>query len=350
MDAAEVKGQRLDAWGKEVIVKYSSGLASAGTFYTDANGREMVKRQYNERGPSYPTLQVNEPVAGNYYPVNMMIALQDKKQNAELAVVTDVTQGGASLADGELELMVHRRLQQDDSRGVQEPLNETMCGCNDINAAPGQMGAHGQEGDGGCVCAGLTVRGRHWLVFDTIENVHEERRQLTERLSFPATLAFAKGSAKISTPSWSSIQSALPKNVRLMTITNNYADFNQGLYLVRFAHLYSIGEHPTLSQPATISLTDIFGKARLKIKSAKAMALTGNQGQEEMDAKKFAWQTHDLTDGKVDAEINEFGKPFESRFPFNPADPKLRVTLRPMEVRTFFVEFSEKDTEFVTVI
>ena len=32
--------------------------------------------------------------------------------------------------DGEIEIMVHRRIQVDDSRGVQEPLNETMCGCN----------------------------------------------------------------------------------------------------------------------------------------------------------------------------------------------------------------------------
>ena len=46
-----------------------------------------------------------------------------------------------------------------------------MCGCNDIGAAPGSMGAHGHEGDGGCECAGLTMRGRHWLLFDTVDNV-----------------------------------------------------------------------------------------------------------------------------------------------------------------------------------
>merc|ERR1719443_1735262 len=107
-----------------------------------------------------------------------MTALQDREARTELVVLTDNSQGGASLADGELELMVHRRVQQDDSRGVQEPLNETMCGCNDINAPPGKMGAHGHEGDGGCVCAGLTVRGRHWLLFGTSEGVHAERRQL----------------------------------------------------------------------------------------------------------------------------------------------------------------------------
>lgn len=53
----------------------------------------------------------------------------------EMAIITDVSMGGSSMRDGGLELMVHRRVQVDDSRGVQEPLNETMCGCNDINAA-----------------------------------------------------------------------------------------------------------------------------------------------------------------------------------------------------------------------
>jgi hypothetical protein len=55
-------------------------------------------------------------------PVNSMMSLDDGK--TELAVVTDVSMGGSSMEDGSLELMVHRRCQADDSRGVQEPLNE----------------------------------------------------------------------------------------------------------------------------------------------------------------------------------------------------------------------------------
>ena len=90
---------------------------------------------------------------------------------------------------------VHRRLQDDDARGVSEPLNETMCGCNDIGAPPGKTGAHGHEADGGCECAGLTVRGRHWLVFDTIDRAHEARRVLSEDLNFPPLIAFAPSTA-----------------------------------------------------------------------------------------------------------------------------------------------------------
>ena len=111
--------------GKELVLKLNSDIASHGTFFTDSNGREMVKRQRNARGPSYPPYVIGEPVAGNYYPVNSMMSLDDGK--TEMAVVTDVSMGGSSMADGSLELMVHRRCQADDSRGVQEPLNETMC-------------------------------------------------------------------------------------------------------------------------------------------------------------------------------------------------------------------------------
>jgi alpha-mannosidase len=173
--------------GKELVMKFESDIQSGRTFYTDSNGREMVKRVRDARGPSYPPLKVNEPVAGNYYPVNSLMSLDDGQR--ELAVVTDVSMGGSSMADGELELMVHRRCQHDDSRGVQEPLNETMCGCNDIGAAPGKMGAHGREGDGGCWCEGLTIRGSVYLVLDTLVGAHATRRSLIEKLNFPPTVS-----------------------------------------------------------------------------------------------------------------------------------------------------------------
>ena len=38
--------------------------------------------------------------------------------------MNDRAQGGASIKEGELELMIHRRCLHDDARGVGEPLNE----------------------------------------------------------------------------------------------------------------------------------------------------------------------------------------------------------------------------------
>ncbi len=71
-----------------------------------------------------------EPVASNYYPTNLFIYTQDVATGAVLSVVTDRSQGGSSLSDGSLELMVQRRLQRDDNRGVGEPLNETGLNSN----------------------------------------------------------------------------------------------------------------------------------------------------------------------------------------------------------------------------
>uniref|UniRef100_A0A4W3IN81 Lysosomal alpha-mannosidase-like n=1 Tax=Callorhinchus milii TaxID=7868 RepID=A0A4W3IN81_CALMI len=64
-----------------------------------------------------PTWHFNqtEPVAGNYYPVNTRIFIRDGK--FQLSVLTDRSQGGSSIEDGSLELMVHRRLIFDDGRG-----------------------------------------------------------------------------------------------------------------------------------------------------------------------------------------------------------------------------------------
>lgn len=46
-----------------------------------------------------------EPVAANYYPVNSRIYIKDDR--VQMTVLTDRSQGGASLVDGQLELMVY---------------------------------------------------------------------------------------------------------------------------------------------------------------------------------------------------------------------------------------------------
>ena len=75
----------------------------------------------------------------------------------------------------------------------------------------------------------------------------------------------------------SGIQGVLPPNIKLMTISNNYAAWNDGQLILRFAHKYQVDEHPTLSKPATFSLAAIFSKAGLKVKSASETMLTANQ-------------------------------------------------------------------------
>ena len=150
---------------------------------------------------------------------------------------------------------------------------------------------------------------------------------MIEELNFPSTLAFASGAITTAQPSYSAIAKAFPDNVKLTTLTSNYAAFNDGALMLRVAHLYSVGEHPTLSAPATVSFADIFSKTGLTITSMRETTLTGNQDKAEWEAKKLHWET-------------DVPAPYESYVPFDANDAELKVTLRPMEVRTFLVNFA----------
>lgn len=86
----------------------------------------MVRRVINFR-ESY-ILNNKEEVAGNYYPITSKIVIKDENSKINLAVLNDRSQGGSSLKPGVVELMVHRRLRQDDGYGVNEVLNEEEFG------------------------------------------------------------------------------------------------------------------------------------------------------------------------------------------------------------------------------
>lgn len=93
-----------DVNGKEVISRFTTNLNTESTFYTDSNGREMLKRIRNFR-PTWK-LKLSEEISGNYYPITSKLAIRDESNDVELAILTDRAQGGSSLQDGELELMV----------------------------------------------------------------------------------------------------------------------------------------------------------------------------------------------------------------------------------------------------
>ena len=46
----------------------------------------------------------------------------------QFTILTDRSQGGSSMQDGDMEIMIHRRLLYDDAFGVGEPLNESAFG------------------------------------------------------------------------------------------------------------------------------------------------------------------------------------------------------------------------------
>ncbi|XP_026747566.1 lysosomal alpha-mannosidase-like [Trichoplusia ni] len=114
-----------DGYGKDVFIRYASNIVNKGAFYTDSNGRQTIKRMRDMRATYKQTNVDNIP--GNFYPVTSKIYIEDLERNVRMSVFTDRAQGGTSLIDGNIDLMLHRRIFTDDS-GIQTFLNETEFG------------------------------------------------------------------------------------------------------------------------------------------------------------------------------------------------------------------------------
>ncbi|XP_041364286.1 lysosomal alpha-mannosidase-like [Gigantopelta aegis] len=301
-----------DKTGKEVINMFRTKLKSESLFYTDANGREILQRKRNHRDTW--KLNLTEPIAENYYPVNSRIYIQDKSKNIQFTVLTDRSEGGSSIQDGELEIMVHRRLLYDDSLGVHEPLNET-----------------------GLDRKGLIVRGSHYMFLDSIDSSAALHRDLAEKLFMAPSISFttekmayADWSKKFRT-NWSGLKQSLPDNVHLLTLEqfagSGPAPSVKQPYLLRLEHFYERNEDTRLSQPVTVSLKDLF--VPFDVTNVVELTLGANMPLSQLNRLK--WKT---TDGQPKKDTTLRFEPASSS-----VDP-LSITLDPMEIRTFQVDIS----------
>ncbi|XP_020699956.1 alpha-mannosidase [Dendrobium catenatum] len=291
-----------DGVGKEVITRLSANMVTNKTFYTDSNGRDFLKRVRDYREDW--DLKVTQPIAGNYYPLNLGMYMADGKY--ELSVLVDSPCGGSSIQDGQLEIMLHRRLLADDSRGVDEALDEEVC-----------------TDDG---CEGLTVRGKYYMSVNQLGSGANWRRTYGQQIYSPVLLAFTHEDERI----WKSSQItkatsmdqsySLPPNVALITLE----ELDDGSVLLRLAHLYEAGEDVKNSVLAEVELKKIF--AGKTIKELEETSLSANQNKSEM--KKKIW--------RVEGDVIRHPAPLRGG-PVN--NSTLIVELGPMEIRTFLLKF-----------
>ncbi|KAJ4714169.1 Alpha-mannosidase [Melia azedarach] len=291
-----------DSVGKEVISRMTANMVTEKVFYTDSNGRDFLKRVRDYRADW--TLSVSEPVAGNYYPLNLGIFTTDKK--SEFSVLVDRATGGASIEDGQLEIMLHRRMLADDGRGVGEALDETVCA--------------------GDKCEGLTVRGNYYLSINQLGAGARWRRTTGQEVYSPLLLAFTHENVEtwkashLTKATTMDPDYSLPLNVALITLQV----LDDGSVLLRLAHLYEEGEDAVYSTLAEVELKKMF-KGR-SIKELKEMSLSTNQEKSEM--KKIKW--------KVEGDSGQTHNPVRG----GPVDnSNLVVELGPMEIRTFLLKF-----------
>ncbi|KAF7123152.1 hypothetical protein RHSIM_Rhsim12G0180700 [Rhododendron simsii] len=337
-----------DGIGREIVTQFTTAVKSNKTFYTDSSGRDFLQRIRDYRADW--DLQVNQPVAGNYYPINLGMYIKD--DSAEFSVLVDRSVGGSSIVDGQLELMLHRRLRHDDGRGVAEALNETVC-------------VHNK-------CSGLTAQGKFYLRIDPLGEGAKWRRSFGQEIYSPFLLAVTEQDTNINVPIFKGMEPSysLPDNVAMITLQ----ELEDRKVLLRLAHLYEdiecyhhtathyedtattitllpslllahtttaaipppptptatvVGEDKDLSVLASVELKKLFPDKKIRIRKVTEMSLSANQAREEMIKKRLVW--------KVEGSQNDKSKVLRG----GPVDPiKLVVEIAPMEIRTFVIEFS----------
>ena len=291
-----------DGKSHEVITRYDSGLATNAAWTTDSNCHEHQLRRRDWRG-NY-TVNITEPVSGNYYPTNCMIKMASAAMT--LAVAVDRSEASGSLADGQLELLVHRRLLFDDHRGVGEPLNE-----------PGVDGK------------GLIIRGTHRVVVAPNAAAPALYKQLqVQSLSRPSAVKLFAGMATLSPAQWlgsytstaTILAAPLPPNVHLTTVHV----YNATTALLRLWHMYEVSEDAALSREVMVDLAYLF--AGKTVTAATEMTLGGQQPLASVAPRTFT------TDSGA-----QYATPV---VPPAPQGPGLTITMTAMQVRTFVITWA----------
>ncbi|XP_074546825.1 alpha-mannosidase 2 [Halichoeres trimaculatus] len=91
---------------RELVMRLVTDVSSGNLFFSDLNGFQMQQRRTLEK----------LPLQANFYPMSSAAFVQDT--GSRLSLLSAQSQAVASLRPGELEVVLDRRLQQDDNRGL----------------------------------------------------------------------------------------------------------------------------------------------------------------------------------------------------------------------------------------
>ena len=162
--------------------------------------------------------------------------------------MNDRPQGGSSYREGELELMVHRRLKSSDERGVSEVLDETE------NSQ------------------GLKVRMKHYLVFDTVSGSEDRKLQFILD-SFPLVmLANSSNDTFLKSPSTQNLKMMIDHCFLKENVRFYLKDVDNQKFLLRF-----MNNDPFKTQKFNVNY------------DLEELSLSASQTKKEMLSKRLKW-------------------------------------------------------------
>jgi len=272
---------------REAIVRFSTSLTNT-TLYSDSNGIEMRKRP-----------AASGSIQQNYYPMVAQSFLTNS--NLQFGALSERTVGVASLATGQLEMMLHRRCSQDDGRGMGEALND------DTIVTPSFR----------------YTFGAHTVLEESRPHKSVTFQHRPRNFYGPSVNSIATWANNYRT-SLSIIASSLPNNVHLLAfkvVVNS--DWEKAT--IRLMHIYEKDNHPVLSQPASVVLETLFNATYYVSQELELSGLTPMAKMEKLrwNSERFS-PAADQYWAQVAMEANM---------------PTKVVNLNPMQIKTYELTF-----------
>jgi len=220
----------------EIVATFNTSIYSANAFATDDNGFEFQQRVY----------EWTIPLEANYYP--MVYAAYIRDTYAQLSLISERSHGASSLGSGRLEVMIHRN--PDETDGFGPGLTDTTVVYPVLRAI-------------------VDTPGNSPLAIYTHEYL----------MNFPITFftapAIPSSWVQSFTTQASYLSGELPPNVHLLAL--NALDAQSTKAIIRFTHLFAVGEDHKYSTPVTIDIAKYLSPL-VKISSIVETTLTANKG------------------------------------------------------------------------
>jgi len=278
---------------ENLVAEFTTDFGTNNHIYTDGNSFELYERKQDT---SLKTEQ-------NAWPQQSLAVLQDSTMKYELSLLTEFAHALIleNQNQGKFQIMVSRRFSTNPSPEYDDRDDLTQ---------------------------------KMWLVLGSQANVLPYRRQLLPRVQYPLRFTGSIVSPQ-SIPTWvssyrttsSPIAKDLPSNIHLFTLAPLYNNTDQTYTtILRLQHLYQVNEDPTLSQPVTINLSQIFNISPWILDTLIEKTLISSINKNNL--QRWVWNT--LTTVKDEQKMNLMERDFSSDF---------IVTLNPLEIRTYQITF-----------
>ncbi|XP_031444215.1 epididymis-specific alpha-mannosidase [Phasianus colchicus] len=300
----------------EAVLRTSTNLNTGQLLYTDDNGFQIQKRPFKA--------YVNNTVARNYYPMVQTAYIED--DTTRLVLLAERAHGVSSQGNGQVEVMLHRRLWNN----LQWDLNNNLTLNDSSVVRPVFWLILGTKSATSVLyqTSGLALQHRPVVMFGTFSGDKPELPgQLQQRSahSFSITVPPNLHLQTLSIPGWtySSDHAEQVHTIHMGKQKQGDADFSR--VLLRIRHLYEVGEDPVLSQPVMVNLKCLL-KELGAVRLVEERSLTGTWDVNTL--KRWKWKT-------AQNRSKGFSNSTEISDDFT-------VTVHPKEIRTFFVYFQDQ--------